>query len=117
VGREVVEQEEGIEHRWSQVRCSSPLYHQTGCQGGNGRRGLREEGEDVKMNEEKDPEEEHEDDGDYEAEYSPARRGVKGKKGKGNGKVGRPKKVKVHLCRCHADDHDHDGPLCERRVW
>jgi len=48
------------------------------------------------MNEEKEAEEEHEDDGDYKAESSPAKRGVKGKrKGKGKGKVGRPKKVKV----------------------
>jgi len=36
------------------------------------------------------PEEEHEDDGDYEAESSPAKRGVKGK-----GKVRGPGKVKV----------------------
>jgi len=57
--------------------------------------GQEEEEGDVKMNEEKDPEEEH-DDGDYEAECSPAKRGVKGKrKGKGKGKVRRPKKVKV----------------------
>ena len=47
------------------------------------------------MNERKEAEEDHEDDGDYEGESSPARRGVKGKKGKGNGKVGRPKEVKV----------------------
>jgi len=57
--------------------------------------GQEEEEGDVKMNKEKEAEEDHEDNGDYEAESSPARRGVKGKKGKGNRKVGRPKKVKV----------------------
>jgi len=48
------------------------------------------------MNEEKGPEVEREDDGGYEAESSPAKRGVKGKrKDKGKGKAGKPKKVKV----------------------
>jgi len=56
--------------------------------------GREEEEGDVKMNEKKEAEEEHEDNGDYEAESSPARRGVK-RKGKGKRKVGRPKKVKV----------------------
>jgi len=58
--------------------------------------GQGEEEGDVKMNEEKGPEVEHEDDGDHEAESSPAKRGVKGKGGgQGQGKVGKPKKVKV----------------------
>jgi len=53
--------------------------------------GGQEEGEGyVKTNEERDPEEEHEDNGDYEAESSPARRRVNGKR-----KFRVPGKVKV----------------------
>ena len=78
-----------------QARCSSPLYRQSDCQGGNGRRRLRGRG-GCKAECMEGPEEEREGNGDYEAESSLTRRGVKGKrKGKGKGKVGRPKKVKV----------------------
>lgn len=48
------------------------------------------------MNEEKEVKEAYEDDGDYEAESSAAKRGVKGKRGgKDKGKAGRLEKVRV----------------------
>ena len=50
----------------------------------------------MKMNEDKDLEEEHEDDGDHTAEPSPTKRGVKGKRNdKRKGKVGRPNQIQV----------------------
>ena len=51
-----------------------------------------EEGGDVKMDKESESKEEHENDGSYEAESSPAKRGVKGR---GMVRVGRPKKVRI----------------------
>ena len=63
--------------------------------------GQEEEEGYVKTNEERDPEEEHEDNEDYEAESSPARRGVNGKESSG--------------CRGKSRLHLHLLPLSRQR--
>ena len=93
---EAVEQGGGIEHRWGQVRRSSPLYCQTDCQGGNVRRGQEEEERDAEMNEKEEAEEEHEGDGDYETESSPARRGSRGR-ARAKGGSGDRRKSRLYL--------------------
>ena len=79
-------------------------------------RGQEEEEEGgVKMNEEKEADEAHEDDGDYEAEPSVAMRGVKGKRKVRKGRETKESQGYASPSgRCHTDDRD--SPPGERRI-